>query len=355
MSDLVQASFDIFEGFNYEALPTETREFVIQKTDETHGLLKRTAENIIKVGQNLIAVKEKIGHGNFLPWLKAEFDMSDQSARNFIHVAEKFGNNDKFKTVLNLSPKILYELAAPSTKDEIVNGVLSGEIDPTLEAIKREKEALKKADESEKAKQKAEQMLTLFEQQSQSQEEEITSLTSQIKSLEQSIRTISKPQVIKERVEVEKLVIPPKDKAEMDRMKRDIERLKEEKEKKEAQFKERTQQRDNLAEEREKLEKKLDTYKNEEQRLKNLYEVQLHQRWSQACDTFDQGIRAANQLWPNPIDAQRLFDDNDWALFAQMRNQALQYIEALDKLANRTTDQFVDASIVDAPIVDANW
>jgi hypothetical protein len=50
-----------------EGLDVETREFVQLKTDEIHGQIKRTAEGVIKIGQNLIEVKEHLRHGRFLP------------------------------------------------------------------------------------------------------------------------------------------------------------------------------------------------------------------------------------------------------------------------------------------------
>jgi len=59
MDDSISAPFD------YHALDAETRQFVLQKADETHGLLKRTAEHILHIGQNLQAVKEKLPMGNF--------------------------------------------------------------------------------------------------------------------------------------------------------------------------------------------------------------------------------------------------------------------------------------------------
>jgi Protein of unknown function (DUF3102) len=83
MDDSISAPFD------YHALDAETRQFVLQKADETHGLLKRTAEHILHIGQNLQAVKEKLPHGQFLLWVETEFEMSRWTARNFIHVAEK--------------------------------------------------------------------------------------------------------------------------------------------------------------------------------------------------------------------------------------------------------------------------
>jgi hypothetical protein len=37
-------------------------------------------------------VKEKLDHGKFLAWIKAEFDMAERSARRFMNVYQRFGS-----------------------------------------------------------------------------------------------------------------------------------------------------------------------------------------------------------------------------------------------------------------------
>jgi hypothetical protein len=101
--------------FDYQALDVETRIVVQQRTDEIKTLMRRTAQDIIDIGNKLIEVKARIGHGNFGKWLDAEFGWSDRTARNFMSVGEAF----KTATVadLNIAPKALYLLASPSTPD----------------------------------------------------------------------------------------------------------------------------------------------------------------------------------------------------------------------------------------------
>ena len=38
-------------------------------------------------------MKQALPHGMFLPWLEAEFGMSDQTARNMMRVADKFAKS----------------------------------------------------------------------------------------------------------------------------------------------------------------------------------------------------------------------------------------------------------------------
>jgi hypothetical protein len=101
--------------FSYSDLDTETRIVVRQKADEIKSLMRRSAQDIIDIGLKLIDVKVYLGHGNFGSWLKVEFDWSDDTARRFMNVAERFGQKPQ---IAEFAPSALYLLAAPSTSDE---------------------------------------------------------------------------------------------------------------------------------------------------------------------------------------------------------------------------------------------
>lgn len=81
------------------------------------GVTACTAEDIIEIGKDLIAVKARLPHGQFLPWIEAEFGMHRMTASRFMQVAEQYG--DKSNIVLHLDPTALYELAAPKTPLEV--------------------------------------------------------------------------------------------------------------------------------------------------------------------------------------------------------------------------------------------
>jgi len=57
-----------------------------------------------------------IGHGNFLPWIDAEFGMGATTAQKMMRVAEVYGKNTPS---VNLPLSALYELAAPKTPLEV--------------------------------------------------------------------------------------------------------------------------------------------------------------------------------------------------------------------------------------------
>jgi phage N-6-adenine-methyltransferase len=112
----------------YASLDVETRIVVQQRTSEIKTLMGRTAQDIIEIGQKLIEVKARLGHGLFGAWLHSEFEWSERTAQNFMTVAEVF----KSATVADLIPsKALYLLAAPSTpesaRDEVLERAGQGE------------------------------------------------------------------------------------------------------------------------------------------------------------------------------------------------------------------------------------
>ncbi len=103
-------------GFNYDLLETKVAEQVRSSADRIRERVKKTVEDIIEVGNDLLAVKEALGHGRFSPWLKAEFGWSERTAQNFISVAERF-KSAKFAE-LPIQPSAAYLLAAPAVPDE---------------------------------------------------------------------------------------------------------------------------------------------------------------------------------------------------------------------------------------------
>ncbi len=109
--------------FNYEELEEETRNFVKTRTAAIKALMKRTAQDIIEIGQELIGVKSRLGHGTFIAWLKMEFGWTRRTANNFIHVAERF-KWENFSH-LDFAPSALYLLASPSITEEARDEALS--------------------------------------------------------------------------------------------------------------------------------------------------------------------------------------------------------------------------------------
>jgi Protein of unknown function (DUF3102) len=101
---------------------------------------KQTIANIIEIGRRLVECRDNhLGRGEWLPWLKREFDWSRQTADRFIHVFEAA---DKLPKLGNLEVPIsgLYLLTAPSVpeavREEAIERAEAGEKMPLAE-VKR--------------------------------------------------------------------------------------------------------------------------------------------------------------------------------------------------------------------------
>jgi hypothetical protein len=105
-------------NFNYTPLEPAVAKEVQTAAEHIRETVKRTIEGIIEVGQDLIAVKEALPHGQFGPWLRAEFGWTERTARNFMAVAEAFGPKTEIISDLQIAPTAAYLLAAPSAPDE---------------------------------------------------------------------------------------------------------------------------------------------------------------------------------------------------------------------------------------------
>jgi hypothetical protein len=105
-------------NFDYNNLDSDTASFVQQQTGEIRTLMRRTTEDLIRIGQKLIEIKKRLGHGNYGNWLKAEFAWSEQNARRFTYVAENFGDKSNILLDLNFAQTALFTLSAPSVSQE---------------------------------------------------------------------------------------------------------------------------------------------------------------------------------------------------------------------------------------------
>jgi len=113
--------------YDYSRVEDETvRERLRQAAVQIKPRLKRAAEDLFVIGQELVTIKEYLGHGEWGEWLATEFGLSDRMARNFMNVAIRLGGKTEKFSVLPVS--VLYELAAPSTAPEVIEQV-EGEIE----------------------------------------------------------------------------------------------------------------------------------------------------------------------------------------------------------------------------------
>lgn len=122
-------------GFDYAALPVDSALTARAAAERIKLRLKRTVEDIIEIGRELKAVKDELPHGQFLPWIAAEFEMSERTARDFMQVHERFGG--KSAIIADLKPTILYALSAPSTPDSVIDKAIEKGADTKVSDVKK--------------------------------------------------------------------------------------------------------------------------------------------------------------------------------------------------------------------------
>ena len=122
--------------FDYDALPKKDIQFVKQTTREVARLLERSTGDIIAIGQKLIEMKDRLGHGHWRAWLLTQWPLDISLANRWMSVARKCGQFPHLK----IPRSTLYLLAANSTpealRDEFVRRVESGEPPMTHSELK---------------------------------------------------------------------------------------------------------------------------------------------------------------------------------------------------------------------------
>jgi hypothetical protein len=108
----------LLEPFDYSPLDADVIRRVRTAAERIRQMVKRTLEVLIAVGEELLAVKQALPHGDFGPWLRVEFGWTERTARNFMTVAERFGPKTEIISDLRIDPTAAYLLAAPSAPEE---------------------------------------------------------------------------------------------------------------------------------------------------------------------------------------------------------------------------------------------
>jgi hypothetical protein len=91
-------------------------------TGELHVALKRETGDILTIGGLLAEAKERIPHGEWLPWLKSEFSMSERSAQKYVKAAD-YAAKYELGADLKLSPSALF-LISRYDRPEIAEAVV---------------------------------------------------------------------------------------------------------------------------------------------------------------------------------------------------------------------------------------
>jgi Protein of unknown function (DUF3102) len=108
------------EHFDYSDLDTAVAE---EAKAVVARVRARTQAAVIDTGRDFIRMKDRLGHGQFIKWLRAEFSTTARTAQRYMSAAAAF--HDKCELVSYLPPSELYALAAPSTPAHVREGLLA--------------------------------------------------------------------------------------------------------------------------------------------------------------------------------------------------------------------------------------
>lgn len=104
--------------------------FLAERANRIRQLGRAVVADVVEIGRVLIECRERLDHGAWLGWLQTEVAWSDQTARNFIHLAEMAANSKRVLD-LDLPLRDLYLLAAPGTpaaaRQEVIERAAGGE------------------------------------------------------------------------------------------------------------------------------------------------------------------------------------------------------------------------------------
>lgn len=155
----IEASHTV-RGFSYAALAADCVDVTQQDADWVNGRFREITAHAfrgaVEIGERLLLVKERIGHGMFGQWVAVECRFTRQTAHNMMNVALAFG--EQMSNAFDIWPmRVIYELAKPSTptavRQEIVACVEGGEAIDGRDVLTRIADA-KQADERKRVEEK---------------------------------------------------------------------------------------------------------------------------------------------------------------------------------------------------------
>lgn len=139
-------------GFNYGSISSEKAASARAAAERIRGRMQLAAESIIEVGRELIEQKKALGHGNFLPWIDAEFGMGERVAQNYMRVCNEFGANTNRVSDLSFKAMLALSYAPAEVREQVEERASKGEkvTAAEIERLKKQLAAAKeKADDAE--------------------------------------------------------------------------------------------------------------------------------------------------------------------------------------------------------------
>jgi hypothetical protein len=101
--------------FDYGSLSGGQATEVARRTRTIRELSRRATEDIVRIGNELLAVKAALPRGRWGEWLEVEFGWSQDSAERFMRVALTYGANPQ---IAEYAPSALYLLTQASVPED---------------------------------------------------------------------------------------------------------------------------------------------------------------------------------------------------------------------------------------------
>ena len=119
-NDLAVTSFD------YSILTVEDADIVRAAATVIRSRLRRTSEDMLEIGRQLVAAKTALPHGAWSEWLETECDLSERTAQNFLRAASTFAES---AIISDLAPTSVTRLAAapPAAREAVLRRLEAGE------------------------------------------------------------------------------------------------------------------------------------------------------------------------------------------------------------------------------------
>jgi hypothetical protein len=105
-------------SFDYSTLPADIG---IEAQAAAVRIKEHLRGAIIGVGAELFRMKERLPHGEFGKWIKAEFALTERTAQNYMAAAELVA---KYEIISVLKPTTIYQLAARATPESARQAVI---------------------------------------------------------------------------------------------------------------------------------------------------------------------------------------------------------------------------------------
>lgn len=390
--ELVQAGFfDLEETHNDSPIQVTydysrvTPEQANQLETIYNRVLVRHIATAYEDGKDLLEARNIQGlpYKEFIAWACAVFGWGESSVCDKINVALNWGITPPGGVIQDKAMYVLSRKNTPDSARQEAKALLTAGISITEDQAKEIRDRHKaELEELKEANQELQRSFDLFKEDRENERQEfenkIRAKNSEIGTLEDKaliheqakaiidqqmkanaeeiahlLEELSK-QSEPERVEIDKFVTPPEVEAENKAMKERITALEEEQNKLLDASSTRSSELENITQERDNLKKEVDGLKklandNLFAETQTKYEAEVKDANRKMVSIFDKGIRDARALFPDPIDARQAYGGDEWARVTWMRNQALRFIEELDKLKESIESQFVDASSPDSP------